>query len=36
MPTTVFIAADGTVVEVHNGAFSADDLRAEIHKVFGT
>ncbi len=36
MPTTVFIAADGTVVEVHNGAFSADDLRAEIQKVFGT
>ncbi len=36
MPTTVFIAADGTVVEVHNGAFSAPDLRAEIQKVFGT
>jgi len=36
MPTTVFIAADGTVLEVHNGAFSADDLRAEVHKLFGT
>jgi thiol-disulfide isomerase/thioredoxin len=36
MPTTVFIAPDGTVVEVHNGALSADDLKAELHKLFGT
>jgi thiol-disulfide isomerase/thioredoxin len=36
MPTTVFIGPDGDVLEVHNGAFSADDLKAEIHKLFGT
>jgi cytochrome c biogenesis protein CcmG/thiol:disulfide interchange protein DsbE len=35
MPTTVFISSDGKVLEVHNGAFSADDLRAEVHKLFG-
>ena len=35
MPTTVFISADGKVLEVHNGAFSADDLRSEVHKLFG-
>ncbi len=34
MPTTVFIDADGTVVEVHNGELSAGDLRSEIHKLF--
>ena len=35
MPTTVFISADGKVLEVHNGAFSAADLRSEVHKLFG-
>lgn len=36
MPTTVFISAEGTVLEVHNGALSADDLRAQIHELFAT
>ena len=36
MPTTVFISADGKVLEVHNGELSAGDLKAEIHKLFGT
>lgn len=30
MPTTVFIAADGTITSVHSGALSADDLRTRI------
>ena len=32
MPTTMFIAADGTVEEVHAGALDADDLRALIEE----
>ena len=30
MPTTVFVAADGTIVEVHSGELSAADLDAAI------
>jgi thiol-disulfide isomerase/thioredoxin len=30
MPTTVFIAADGTITSVHSGALTADDLRERI------
>ena len=30
MPTTVFIAADGTITSVHSGALTAGDLRARI------
>jgi thiol-disulfide isomerase/thioredoxin len=30
MPTTVFLAADGTVEDVHTGAFSEDELRSAI------
>ena len=36
MPTTVFIGPTATCSRCHNGAFSADDLKAEIHKLFGT
>jgi thiol-disulfide isomerase/thioredoxin len=35
MPTTAFVAADGTVVEVHSGALTADDLTAAITEAFG-
>ncbi|MFZ4719310.1 MAG: TlpA family protein disulfide reductase [Ilumatobacteraceae bacterium] len=30
LPATAFIAADGTVVEVHSGALTADELTARI------
>jgi thiol-disulfide isomerase/thioredoxin len=30
MPTTVFIAADGTITSVHSGALTAEDLRTRI------
>jgi thiol-disulfide isomerase/thioredoxin len=30
MPTTAFIAADGTITSLHSGALSADDLQARI------
>ncbi len=35
MPTTVFIDADGNVVEVHSGTIFADDLRERIREHFG-
>lgn len=35
MPTTVFIAADGTVVDVNNGELSEAELRAKISQLFG-
>ena len=35
MPTTVFIAADGTVVDVNSGALSEAELRAKITDLFG-
>lgn len=35
MPTTVFIDAAGTVVEVHSGELTADDLRARLDQHFG-
>jgi thiol-disulfide isomerase/thioredoxin len=36
MPTTVFIDADGTVVEVHNGALSRSALQDRVRDLFGT
>ena len=36
MPTTVFIDAEGTVVEVHNGALSQSALEDRLHELFGT
>jgi cytochrome c biogenesis protein CcmG, thiol:disulfide interchange protein DsbE len=35
MPTTVFIAPDGDVAEVHGGELSEDDLRGRIAEHFG-
>ena len=35
MPTTVFVAADGTVVDVNSGALSEAELRARITDLFG-
>jgi len=35
MPTTVFIAADGTVVDVNSGDLSEPELRARISDLFG-
>jgi thiol-disulfide isomerase/thioredoxin len=35
MPTTIFLDADGTVVEVHTGELSESELRAEIDESFG-
>ncbi len=35
MPTTVFIDAQGNVLEVHSGTIFADDLRAKIEELFG-
>lgn len=35
MPTTVFIAADGTVADVHTGAFTEAELRDAIDERFG-
>ncbi len=34
LPATAFIDADGTVVEVHAGAYTADELRAAIAEHF--
>ncbi|HAP78409.1 MAG TPA: alkyl hydroperoxide reductase [Acidimicrobiaceae bacterium] len=34
LPATAFIAADGTVLEVHMGALTADELRSAIAKHF--
>jgi hypothetical protein len=36
MPTTVFIDAEGKVVEVHNGALSQSALEDRLHDLFGT
>jgi cytochrome c biogenesis protein CcmG, thiol:disulfide interchange protein DsbE len=36
MPTTVFIDAEGTVVEVHNGALSQSALEDRLSDLFGT
>jgi thiol-disulfide isomerase/thioredoxin len=35
MPTTVFIDADGDVVDVHSGTIFEDDLRERISELFG-
>ena len=35
MPTTVFIAADGTVVDVASGELSEGELRARIDRLLG-
>ena len=35
MPTTVFIAPDGTVVDVNNGEMSEAELRAKLTDLFG-
>lgn len=35
MPTTVFIDAAGTVVDVHGGALTADELRDRLESLFG-
>lgn len=35
MPTTAFVDADGTIVEVHTGALDDDALRAKIAANFG-
>jgi len=34
LPATAFIGADGTVLEVHSGAFTADTLTAAIERHF--
>ncbi|MGH9268647.1 MAG: TlpA family protein disulfide reductase [Acidimicrobiales bacterium] len=35
MPTTVFVDADGTILEQHTGELSRDALRATIERLFG-
>ena len=35
MPTTAFIDADGTIVEVHSGVLNAEDLQDRIQEYFG-
>jgi thiol-disulfide isomerase/thioredoxin len=35
MPTTVFLDADGNVVDVHGGTLFEDDLRERISELFG-
>lgn len=35
MPTTVFLDADGNVVDVHSGTLFEDDLRERITELFG-
>ena len=35
MPTTVFIGADGEVLDVHSGTIFEDDLRDRIRELFG-
>ncbi len=35
MPTSVFIDADGAVVDVHTGDFDEDELRATLDELFG-
>ena len=35
MPTTAFIDADGTIVDVHSGVMNAEDLQDRIQELFG-
>ncbi len=35
MPTTAFVGADGTIVDVHAGVLTAPDLEARIGELFG-
>ncbi|MGI9622377.1 MAG: TlpA family protein disulfide reductase [Acidimicrobiales bacterium] len=35
MPTTAFVAADGTVVEVHSGVLNGEELRSRLSEHFG-
>lgn len=35
MPTTIFLDADGTVLDVHSGKLSESELRAEIDERYG-
>jgi thiol-disulfide isomerase/thioredoxin len=35
MPTTVFIAPDGEILDVNGGELSEDDLRSQISELFG-
>ena len=35
MPTTAFIDADGTIVDVHSGVLDAEDLQDRIEEYFG-
>ena len=35
LPTTIFVAADGTIVRTHLGAFDAAALDAAVREVFG-
>lgn len=35
MPTTAFIAADGTIVDVHSGVLDAEGLQDRIEEYFG-
>ena len=35
LPTTIFVAADGTIVRTHLGAFDAPALDATVREVFG-
>ena len=35
LPTTLFIDAEGIVVDVHNGGLTADQLAANIDRDFG-
>lgn len=36
LPATAFFSADGTLLTVHSGAFTADELRTAIRDTFGT
>jgi hypothetical protein len=36
MPTTVFVAADGTVTDIHAGALDAASLNDRIDTITGT
>jgi thiol-disulfide isomerase/thioredoxin len=36
LPATLFVAADGTIVESHNGVLTAEELTAKIGELLGT
>lgn len=36
LPATAFVDADGTVIEVHQGSYTADELRSSIDDYFPT